>query len=51
MTDHIGEANDMIEISYYFTEKDGKVWKVQSVDGGDWEWIETPYDEIPYIIA
>lgn len=51
MTDRVGEVNDVVEISYYFTERDGRIWKVQSINGGDWEWIETPYNKIPYIIT
>lgn len=42
---------DTVTILYYFTEKDGKVWKVQSIDGGEWEWLETPYESIPYVIT
>jgi len=45
------KQEQMVELQYYFTEKDGKVWKVQSIDGGEWEWIETPYNQIPYIFT
>jgi hypothetical protein len=43
-------TEEMVEIRHYFRKKNGKVFKVQSIDGGDWEWIETPYTEIPYMI-